>query len=77
MNQDWQKLWKEENQRRVAEYQAQLDRYKGKVDEYAAQMDIDRKRALAILAVKMKLAIQAMPLIDLPPIPDPPETPKV
>ena len=57
MNQDWQKLWKEENQRRVAEYQAQLDRYKGKIDEYAAQMEIDRKRALAKLAVKMKLAI--------------------
>ena len=57
MNQDWQKLWKEENQRRVAEYQAQLDRYKRKIDEYAAQMEIDRTRALAKLAVDMKLAI--------------------
>ncbi len=57
MNQDWQKLWKEEMQRRVAEYQAQLDQYKWKIDEYAAQMEIDRKRALAKLAVDMKLAI--------------------
>lgn len=92
MDEDWEKLWKEDLMRRAAEAQAPLEPYKAKLNEYAARVDMYRARAQAAvafaeehplirtsaeMAAPMKLERPAAPLIDSPSLPDFPEPPKI
>lgn len=91
MNQDLHKLWTEDLHRRAAQAQESFERYKAKLDEYAAKARKCRAqaqaaginsrlmlaRASAQKAAAKKLEATVAPIIARPSLPETPEPPLV